>query len=121
MTSLEPSTDAMEVKSMVTNSPSHSAFLASGASLVGLALDAEIHDVVPADSTVIDNDVPSPESDGVPLLDLEALGLLGRRTGAARGLAGGNHRHVGIQSRHRNLALFLLQLCVCVCDLCSSD
>ena len=100
MTGLEPSTNAVEVKSMITNSPRHSAFFASCAGLVGLALDAEIHDVVPADGTVIDNDVPSPECDGVPLLDLEALGLLGRRAGAARWLAGRNHWHVGIKSRH---------------------
>lgn len=43
---------------------------------------------------------PGPESDGVPLLDLESLGLLAGRTGAARGLAGGNHGNVGIQGRH---------------------
>jgi len=43
---------------------------------------------------------PSPECDGVPFLDLEALGLLGRGTGAARWLAGRNHWHVGIKSRH---------------------
>lgn len=26
-----------------------------------------IHDVISADSTVVDDDIPSPESDGVPL------------------------------------------------------
>ena len=33
------------------------------------------------------------KSNGVPLLDLEALGLLGRRTDVARGLTGGVFTH----------------------------
>lgn len=51
----------------------------------------------------VQRETPSPESNGVPLLDLEALGFLGRRrrTGAGGGgIVGGNHWHVGIQSRH---------------------
>ena len=43
---------------------------------------------------------PSPESDSIPLLDLKSLRLLGRRTSAAGGLAGGDHRNVRIQSSH---------------------
>jgi hypothetical protein len=35
--------------------------------LVGLALDAEVHNVVSADGAVVDDDVPCPEGDGVPL------------------------------------------------------
>jgi hypothetical protein len=33
---------------MVAHAPGHGALLASGARLVGLALDAQVHDVVPA-------------------------------------------------------------------------
>jgi hypothetical protein len=38
----------MEVKGMVAHAPSHRALLTGGAGLVGLALDAQVHDVVPA-------------------------------------------------------------------------
>jgi len=41
--------------------------------LVGLTLDAEIHDMVPTDSTVINDDIPSPQGYRVPLLHLESL------------------------------------------------
>jgi hypothetical protein len=73
----------------VANAPSNSAFLARRRRLVGLALDAyrsavselvgrrseggahtEVHDVVPADSTVVDNDVPGPQGDCIPLRSL---------------------------------------------------
>jgi hypothetical protein len=44
---------------------------------------------------------PGPESDCVPLLDLEALVLLrGGRASTARSLAHWDHRHVGVQSGH---------------------
>ena len=78
LTSLKPSTDAVKVEGMITNPPSYSTFLARGASLVRLTLDAEIHDVVSANRTVIDNNIPSPEGDGAPLLDLKTFRLLGR-------------------------------------------
>ena len=35
--------------------------------MIGLAVDAEVHDVVAADGAVVDDDVPGPERDGVPL------------------------------------------------------
>ena len=49
---------------------------------------------------VLGDHTPSPESDSIPLLDLKSLRLLGRRTSAAGGLAGGDHRNVRIQSSH---------------------
>ena len=61
----------MEVKSVVAHSPSDSALLGCGGGLIGLALDAEVHDVVAADGAVVDDNVPGPEGDGVPLLHLE--------------------------------------------------
>ena len=45
--------DAVEMKGVVAHSPSHSAFFGRGAGLVGLALDAQIHDVVAADGAVV--------------------------------------------------------------------
>jgi len=52
---------------MVANAPRDRAFLRGSRRLVGLALDAQIHDVVSADGAVIDDDVPGPQGDGVPL------------------------------------------------------
>jgi len=40
LASLKPPADAVEVKSMITDTPSDSALLAGGAGLVRLALDA---------------------------------------------------------------------------------
>ena len=39
--------------------------------LISLTLDAEVHDVVPADGAVVHDDVPGPQRHGVPLLHLE--------------------------------------------------
>jgi len=73
LTSFEPSGDAVEVEGVVTDAPGHRAFLTRGGCLICLALDAEIHDVVAADGAVVDDDVPGPESDGVPFLHFESL------------------------------------------------
>ena len=45
---------------MIAHPPGHSALLASGTGLVGLALDAQVHDVVPADRAVVHHNVPGP-------------------------------------------------------------
>ena len=66
----------MEVKGVVTHAPGHGALLAGGAGLVGLALDAQVHDVVPADGAVVHHNVPGPQSNGVPLLHFEPLLVL---------------------------------------------
>ena len=44
--------------------------------LVGLALDAEVHDVVATDGAVVHHDVPGPQRHGIPLLHLEPLLVL---------------------------------------------
>src|SRR5690242_2647654 len=51
----------------VADAPGNGALFARSRSLVGLALDAEVHDVVTADGAVVDYNVPSPESYSVPL------------------------------------------------------
>ena len=51
----------------IADTPSDSALLARGAGLVGLTVDAQVHNVVAADGAVVDDDVPGPERDSVPL------------------------------------------------------
>ena len=74
MSSFEPSRDAVEMEGMIADPPSDGALLIYIRYLVCLTLDARVHDVVTANGAVIDVDIPSPEGDGIPLLDLEALG-----------------------------------------------
>lgn len=73
---------------MVANTPCHSTLLAGGRSLVGLAFDAKIHDVVSANGAVIHDNVPSPKSNGIPLLHLELLLALNGLAAGALGLLG---------------------------------
>merc|ERR1719422_467602 len=70
---LEPSGDAVEVEGVIAHPPSHSALFTGGAGLVCLTLDAQVHDVVPADGAVVHHNVPGPESTGVQLLHLKSL------------------------------------------------
>ena len=63
----EPARDAVEVESMVTDAPCHGALFRSSGPLVGLAFYAKIHNVVPADGTVINHSIPGPEGYCIPL------------------------------------------------------
>jgi hypothetical protein len=103
------------MRTYVADTPGDSALLARGGCLIGLALDAQVHDVITADGTVVDDDVPRPERDCVPLshvsmsraalrsecaylLDLEAL-LVVVTAGASLvrlGLRRGRVRHVDV-------------------------
>lgn len=69
----EPARDAVEVKSMITDAPRNGALLRSGRRLVGLTFYAKIHNVVPADGTVINHDIPGPEGYCIPLFHFKAL------------------------------------------------
>jgi len=69
---LQPPGDAVEVERMIADTPRDGAFLTCVRALIRLALDAQVHDVVPADGAVVNNDVPSPKGDCTPLLDLKA-------------------------------------------------
>lgn len=63
----------MKVEGMIADTPRDRTFFAGGRCLVGLTFDAEIHDVVSANSTVINDDIPSPKRNRIPLLDLKTL------------------------------------------------
>ena len=69
---LEPPGDAVEVEGVVAHAPRDGALLGGRRRLVGLALDAEVHDVVAADGAVVHHDVPGPKCHRVPLLHLES-------------------------------------------------
>lgn len=64
----EPPRDAVEMKGVVTDSPSNRALFRSSWCLVGLTLDTKIHNVVPADGTVINHNIPGAEGHCIPLL-----------------------------------------------------
>ncbi len=51
--------------------PSYRALLARSRCLIRLALDAQVHDVVTANGAVVDDNIPGPESYGVPLEERE--------------------------------------------------
>ena len=92
---LEPSGDAVEVEGVVAHAPRDGALLGGRRRLVGLALDAQVHDVVPADGAVVHDDVPGPQRHCVPLLHLEPL-LLEDLAPSATEWPGGGHISVTI-------------------------
>merc|ERR1719356_1933288 len=85
LSGLQPPGDAVEVEGVVTHPPGHSALLTGSTRLISLTLDAQVHDVVPADGAVVHHDVPGPQSNCVPLLHLEPLLLLGSHGRASHG------------------------------------
>ena len=68
----QPSRDTMEMKSMITHSPSHRALFRGNRSLIGLTFNAQIHDMVSTNGAIINDDVPGPQSNGIPLFYLES-------------------------------------------------
>lgn len=58
---------------MVTDSPSYRTLLGGGSTLVGLTFDTQIHDVISADRTVVDDYIPCPECHGIPLRHVRNL------------------------------------------------
>lgn len=85
---------------MVADTPGHSALFTRCRGLVCLAFDAEVHDVVSADSAIIYDNVPCPQCDGIPLLDFEALLCVYSLALAVGGFLGdgsaGRIRHIDI-------------------------
>lgn len=70
---LQPPGDAVEVESVIADSPGDRTLLSNGWGMVRLAFYAEVHDVVPAYGTVVHDYVPGPQGYGVPFLDFEPL------------------------------------------------
>ena len=66
----------MEVESVIADAPGCCALVLYVGDLVGLAINARLHDVVLADGTVVNVDVPGPQRDRVPFLYLKSF--LGR-------------------------------------------
>ena len=71
LTSFQPSGDAMEMKGMITHSPSHRALFGGYRCLIGLAFNAKIHNMVSTNGAIVNDDVPGPQSDGIPFFYLE--------------------------------------------------
>ena len=70
--SLQPARNAVEVESVVADTPRLVAFFLRVGHLVRLAVHAWLHNMVTADGTVVDMDVPAPESHGIPFLDFKS-------------------------------------------------
>lgn len=58
---------------MIAHSPSDCAFFTGSRGLVGLAFYTKVHDVISADSTVVNHYVPSPQSNSIPFFDFESF------------------------------------------------
>ena len=71
--SFEPARYAMEVEGVIAHSPSLITFLFRVGDLVGLTVDTGLHDMVSADGTVIDVDIPGPECHSIPFFDFESF------------------------------------------------
>lgn len=57
----------MKVEGMVASSPGDGALFGARARLIGLALNAQVHNVISANSAVIHLNIPGPKRYGVPL------------------------------------------------------
>ena len=78
----------------VTDSPCNSSLFKSTRWLLSLTLYAKNHNVVPADGTVINHNIPGPEGYCIPLFHFKAL-LARAAVGAARGIHIHRCRHFG--------------------------
>lgn len=73
LSGFEPAGNTVKVEGMVTNAPGHSTFLAGGGRLIRLTLDTVVHDVITADGTVVDHNIPRPQGNSIPFLHLKSL------------------------------------------------
>jgi len=69
----QPSANAVEVEGVIADSPRYCALLTRCATLVSLALDTEVHNMISTDGAVVYDNVPRPKGNSIPLLDLQSL------------------------------------------------
>ncbi len=62
----------MEMEGMITHAPGHCALFGGDGGLICLTFNAKVHDVVAANGAIIYDDIPSPQSDGIPFFDLKS-------------------------------------------------
>ena len=72
MACFEPAGNAVEVERVITDTPSLVALLLRVGDLVGLTVYAGLHDMIPADGTIVDMDIPGPKGDGRPFFHFES-------------------------------------------------
>lgn len=71
--------DAGEQAPYVADAPRDSAFLTRGRSLISLTVDTQVHNVVPANGTIVDHDIPRPQRHSIPLRSSYDVTLLNGR------------------------------------------
>ena len=71
--SLQPPRDAVEVEGVIADTPSLVALFFRVGDLIGLAVYAGLHDMIPADGTIVDVDIPGPKGDGRPFFHFESF------------------------------------------------
>lgn len=65
----------MEMKSVVAYAPRDQTLARRRQHLIGLTLDTQIHDVIPANGAIVDDYVPGPQRRGVPFFQFEPIGV----------------------------------------------
>ena len=63
----QPPRYAMEVECVIAGAPGHCALFGAALLLGGLARNADLHKMVPADGAVVDVALPLPHGDCIPL------------------------------------------------------
>ena len=55
------------LQTYITDTPGDCALLVGCGTLICLTFDAQVHDVISTDGAVVNDNIPSPKSNGVPL------------------------------------------------------
>jgi hypothetical protein len=61
------------MEGVIANTPSYSTFITCGRGLIGLTFNAQVHNVITANGTVVYYDTPSPQGYRVPFLHFKFL------------------------------------------------
>lgn len=73
LSGLQPARNAVEMECMITNSPCNCTLFTGGWCLVSLAFNTEIHDMISADGTIVNHNIPSPQSHSIPFFNFKSL------------------------------------------------